>query len=208
VSLVASTDWRERLIAYLREQAKPEHKFGHQPRLYALTQQIAASLAGREYQDDVVFAAVYLHDLGVFVGHRPEDPAALAKWDNVRYACEQTPQVLERIGFPAEKIAAVVACIGQHLPKDEPQSLEATVLRDADILEQLGAIGILRTVTKVGSDTRFHTFEDARASLQRALETLPGMIHLDAARELAKPRIAAMREFLVSLAEEAKEHLG
>ncbi|SEF56346.1 metal dependent phosphohydrolase [Bryocella elongata] len=200
--------WRELLVQYLREQAKPVHKFSHQPRLYMLTQQIARTFAADAYDDDVVFAAVYLHDLGVFLGHRPEDPAALARWDNVRYACEQAPAVLERVGFPLEKAPAVVACIAQHLPKSEPQTLEATVLRDADILEQLGAIGILRTVTKVGCDTRFHTFEDARVSLQKALDTLPGKIRLEATRELARPKIDVMREFLGMLSTEAKEHLG
>jgi len=204
----AIAEWRERLVAYLRVQAKPEHKFGHQPRLYALTREIAKSFAADAYDDDVVFAAVYLHDLGVFIGHRPEDPAELARWDNVRYACEQAPVVLERLGFPMDKVPAVVACIAEHLPKSEPETLEATVLRDADILEQLGAIGILRAVTKVGSDTRFHTFEDARASLQRALETLPGMIRLEATRELAKPRIAAMGAFLASVSVETNELLG
>ena len=200
--------WREELIAYLRENAKPAHKFGHQPRLYALTREIAASLAGEAYDDDVVFAAAYLHDLGVFVGHRAENAAELARWDHVRYACEQAPVVLERIGFPMEKAPAVIACIQQHEPKDEPRSLEATVLRDADILEQLGAIGVMRTVTKVGSDTRFHSFEDARASLQRAVETLPGRIRLAAAREMARPRVAAMDAFLRALEGEAGVNLG
>lgn len=208
MSLAGATAWREALIAYLRENARPEHKFGHQPRLYALTQKIAASLTGEAYDDDVVFAAAYLHDLGVFFGHRPEDPAALAQWDHVRYACEQAPLVLARIGFPLEKAPAVLACIEQHQPHDEPQSLEATVLRDADILEQLGAIGVMRTVAKVGSDTRFHTFEDARASLKKALDTLPGKIRLEATRELARPRIAAMEAFLRALRDEAGTELA
>ncbi len=60
--------WRDALIEYLRQEAKPVEKFGHQPRLYALTQQIGKTLV---YDDEVVFAACWLHDLGVFVGHRP-----------------------------------------------------------------------------------------------------------------------------------------
>lgn len=204
--------WREELIAYLREQARPLHKFGHQPRLYALTREIAATHLsehpGLAYDDDVVFAAAYLHDLGVFAGHRPEDPAALAAWDHVAYACAEAPRVLKRVGFPQEKVAAVLACIREHQPKDEPQGLEATVLRDADILEQLGAIGVMRTVTKVGSDTRFHTFADAQASLEKALATLPGIIRLDAARDLARARIAELDAFLRALVGEGGANLG
>ena len=63
---------------YIRQQAQPVDKFSHQPRLYDLTRTIGA---GQTYDDDVVFAAVWMHDLGVFVGHRPEEPAALANWD-------------------------------------------------------------------------------------------------------------------------------
>ena len=52
--------------------------------------------------------------------------------------------ILERLGFPPEKIPLVVEIIRTHQPAQEPESLEGKILRDADILEQLGAIGILR----------------------------------------------------------------
>src|ERR1700756_1184414 len=141
-----SSDYRTELKGYIRNQAKPVEKYGHQPRLYALAREIGRDLS---YDDDVVFAAAWLHDLGVFVGHRPEDPIELAKWDHVRYACEQTPKILNDAGFPAEKIPAVLAAMREHQPQDDPTSIEATILRDADILEQLGGIGIARTVCKI-----------------------------------------------------------
>ncbi len=119
----------------------------------------------------------------------------------------QRPALLAGFGCPAEKLPAVLACIREHQPHDQPTSFEATLLRDADILEQLGAIGVLRTAAKLGSDTRFHTFTDARDSLQRALDTLPANIRLDATRELALPRIQILREFLLALDSEASEHL-
>jgi uncharacterized protein len=201
-------DFRGQLDSYLQQQARPSFKYGHQPRLYALTRQIAeATRPLPAYDDDVVYAAAYLHDLGVFVGHRPEDPAALATWNHVTYTCDQTPAILGRFGFPAEKIPAVLACIREHQPHDTPTSFEATLLRDADILEQLGAIGILRIAAKLGSDTRFHQFKDARNILKRALDTLPNLIQLDATRELALCRIHILREFLLALENEAGEHL-
>ena len=201
-------NFRSQLDAYILREANPAHKYGHQPRLYALTQQIAAGIHPTPaYDDDVVFAAAFLHDLGVFIGHRPEDPIALAHWDHVAYACNLAPELLISFGFPEQKIPAVLDCIREHQPHDTPQTLEATLLRDADILEQLGAIGILRTASKLGSDTRFHTFTDACNSLQRTLDTLPALIRLDAARELAIPRIQALREFLLALDHEAGDHL-
>ncbi len=200
--------WRQRLIEYLQEQAKPVHKYGHQPRLYALARHIVNSSPGLTVDDDILFAAAYLHDLGVFVGHRPEDKAALTSWDHVAYSCDRSPTLLRHFGFPESKIPAVLACIHEHQPHDAPSTAEATVLRDADILEQLGAIAVLRTATKVGSDTRFSLFADAARSLQGALDTLPAKLRLAASVALAQPRIAALHAFLQALQAEAGEHLG
>lgn len=200
--------WRERLSEYIRNQANPAHKYGHQPRLYALTQAIAANSPGLVYDDDVVFAAAFLHDLGVFVGHRPEDSQALRQWNHVTYACDKAPALLASFGFPVAKLPAVLAAIREHQPHDEPQSPESTLLRDADILEQLGAIAVLRTASKLGSDTRFLLFRDAQVSLQRALDTLPSQLRLPASRDLATSRIDALRVFLAALEQEAGEHVG
>jgi uncharacterized protein len=203
------TDFRAALIDYIRRAANPAYKYSHQPRLYALTQQIAAGITPAPHcDDDVLFAAAFLHDLGVFIGHRPEDPERLQQWNHVAYTCERAPDILRDAGFPEQKIAAVLDCIREHQPHDKPRSTEATLLRDADILEQLGAIGILRTAAKVGADTRFHTFADAQRSLQRSVETLPGMIALEATRALAAPRIAILQAFLSSLESEARGELA
>ena len=194
------TDFRTALMDFIRREAKPVEKYGHQPRLYALTRQIAWDL---NYDDDVVFAAAWLHDLGVFVGHRPEDPAELAKCDHVRYTCERAPQILADAGFPAEKVQAVITVVREHQPHDQPTSIESTVLRDADILEQLGGIGILRTVCKVGRDTRYSTFTDAIETLRKNLQVLPGKIHLENAKRVAEPRIAALKSFLEAIDSES-----
>jgi uncharacterized protein len=190
-----SSDFRSAIVAYIREQARPVDKFSHQPRLYELTRLIGA---GEHYDDDVVFAAVWLHDLGVFVGHRPEAPAALAQWDFLAYAMHQTPEILARFGFPAEKIPAVVEAIRTHQPKDNPTTIEGSILRDADILEQLGAVTLLRTICKIGRDTRFKTFSDALRVLQKNAETLPGQLQLPAAWKLAAPRLEVLQQFLAA----------
>ena len=69
------TDFRRAIEEYIAREGRPVEKFGHQPRLYALTLQVGA---GQGYDDDVVFAAAWLRDIGVFIGHRPEHPADLA----------------------------------------------------------------------------------------------------------------------------------
>src|SRR6202522_1709414 len=101
----AGNSFRSGLAEYVRAQALPVDKLGHQPRLYALTRLIGQGLS---YDDDVVYAAAWLHDLGVFIGHRPENPDELARWDNVAYAMKLAPSVLHQVGFPASKVVAVV----------------------------------------------------------------------------------------------------
>jgi uncharacterized protein len=196
--------WREALAAYIAREAQPPEKFGHQPRLYALTRIIATDL---QADDDVLYAAAWLHDLGVFTGHRPEERHLLERWDNVAYALEKTPEILSGIGFPPEKLAPVLECIRHHQPSATPASIESTILRDADILEQLGALGILRTVCKVGRDTRFSTFTQAIASLQKALNDLPALLSLPASRILAEERIREHRAFLQAVTSEAGDLL-
>ena len=196
----AAHNFRSLLAAYVRSQALPVDKLGHQPRLYALTRLVGRGLA---YDDDVVYAAAWLHDLGVFIGHRPEDPVELSRWDNVGYAMKHAPAALLQAGFPTTKVAQVVEAIRTHQPHLSPSTIEAMILRDADILEQLGAIGILRAAAKIGRDTRYPTFTDAVGTVRKALAELPGKLHLDTAKTLAGPRIALLKAFLEELDQEA-----
>jgi uncharacterized protein len=196
--------YRDAIADYVRSQARPVDKYGHQPRLYALTIEVGW---GRSYDEDVVYAAAWLHDLGVFIGHRPEDKEALARWDHIAYTVERVPAILRECNFPEEKIPAVLAAIQTHQPAESPATIEAVILRDADILEQLGAVGILRNVSKVGRDTRYATFRSVVDVLRRNLAELPGRLQLETARELAAPRIEVLRAFLDAVAEEAGSDL-
>jgi uncharacterized protein len=190
---VKSSDFRAAIVDYIREQAKPVDKFSHQERLYALTKHVGI---GQVYDDDVVFAAAWMHDLGVFIGHRPEDLAALAKWDMIAYAVRRVPPLLIQFGFPEEKTPLVIDIIREHQPTGNPTQIEGVIIRDADILEQLGAVGILRTVSKIGRDTRFQTFPDALRVLQTNADTLYGQLRLPASRQLAEPRLQLLKAFL------------
>lgn len=193
--------WREAVIDYIRENAKPIDKYDHQPRLYSLTKMIGEGL---DYDDDVVFAAVWMHDLGVFIGHRPEDPQELARWDSMAYACEKSPDILERFEFPEEKVAAVVEAIRTHQPHAKPTTIEGSIVRDADILEQLGAVAIVRALAKIGRDTRYTTHHEVVPVLEKALCKLPGELQLEAAKRLAQPKIATLQVFLRALESETR----
>jgi uncharacterized protein len=201
---MSAQDWRQAVISYIRTEASPQDKFGHQPRLYALAAKIGE---GARYDDDVVFAAAWMHDLGVFIGHRPADPAELSRWNHVPYTIAKCRELLPAWGFPADKVEAVAEAIRTHQPQDAPQAIEGIILRDADILEQLGAVGALRAIVKVGRDTRYRTYSDIVPVLQRALDRLPHQIRTERARVLAEPKVAALRTLLEAIKKEAAEML-
>jgi uncharacterized protein len=196
--------WRESVVRYIRAEAQPADKFGHQPRLYALACRVGEGLA---FDDDVVFAAAWMHDLGVFLGHRPQDPAELERWDHVPYTIARSGELLATWGFPAAKLEAVREAIRTHQPKDEPVGLEAVLLRDADMLEQLGAMGALRALAKVGRDSRYPTFSSVLAALRRAGEELPGKLRTPRAQQLAVSRVEHLRNLIFAIEQEAGELL-
>ncbi len=203
----AEDSWRSTLVARIRVEAQPPEKFSHQARLYALCREIADAQP-EPVNDEILFAAAWAHDLGVFLGHRPSEPEALKHWKSTAYTVAHAGSMLLQCGFPAGKVDAVIECIRTHEAAGEPSTLEGVILRDADLLEQLGAVAVMRTTAKIAQDTRFVTFADAAASLERALQAVPGHIRLSATQQLAEPRIAALRAFLDALYAESMGDLA
>lgn len=197
-------DWREAVVNYIRAEAQPEDKFGHQPRLYALAKKIGRGLT---YDDDVLFAAVWMHDLGVFLRHRPQDSEQLSRWDHVPYTISKSRELLIQWGFPADKLDGVAEAIEHHQAQDEPSTTEATLLRDADILEQLGAIGILRAAVKVGRDTRYPSFSSILPVLNEAVNHLAYQTRLTESKVMAQSRAQVLRSFLAAVHDEAGDML-
>ncbi len=201
---MTAVSWRDAVAAYIRAEALPVDKFGHQPRLYALACQIGE---GMQYDDDVVFAAAWMHDLGVFLGHRPRDAAELARWNHVPYTIAKTRELLAGWGFPAAKLEGVAEAIRTHQVRDNPTQVEGILLRDADILEQLGAIGALRALVKIGRDTRYSTFSSVLPVLRHAVEHFPQQLRLIRAKALATERVAVLKALISAIESEAGEHL-
>jgi len=131
---------------------------------------------------NVLFAAAWMHDLGVFLGPPAGRTGGARRVGQYRVCHEGNAEsCCNDLSFPVEKIPAVIEAIRTHLPSTKPTSFEGTLLRDADILEQLGAVGILRTVSKVGRDTRFVRFDDALRALRRNAEQWPALLELESA---------------------------
>jgi uncharacterized protein len=120
--------------------ADPVHGFDHVLRVYRLAERLAR-LEGADVQ--IVLAAVLLHDA--------QDGAAGqdARLDHQHASARFAGQILQAKGWPEARIAAVQHCIRAHRFRDvheQPATLEAQVLFDADKLDAIGAIGVARAV--------------------------------------------------------------
>jgi uncharacterized protein len=89
---------------------------------------------------EILVAAVYLHDLG---RHYIDDKAHGA------LSALKAEPVLERINFPQEKRDTVLHAIRVHdvgaTPEDRT-TLESKILYDADKIDTLGVVGVLRYI--------------------------------------------------------------
>jgi HD superfamily phosphodiesterase len=89
---------------------------------------------------EVLVTAVYLHDLG---RHYVADKIHGA------LSAQKAEPVLDRIGFPQEKREAVLHAIRVHDVSASPEdrtTLESRILYDADKIDTLGVVGVLRYI--------------------------------------------------------------
>jgi len=192
--------------------ADPAHDLAHADRVWALAQSIALGEgieAGR-----VLLAASYLHDLVVLPKDHPRrDRASML-------AASAAGPIMEALGLTPREVAAARHAIEAHSFSAgiEPHTAEARILRDADRLEALGAIGIARCFAVSGALGRplFHpddpfaaerNTDDGAWALDHfavKLLKLPETFLTATGRRLAEERAAVMRRYLADLARELR----
>lgn len=115
----------------------PVHGLSHVLRVTRLCEQIGA----RENANlRILRAAAMLHDIEGDVDVRKDHHVAAADFAG---------KLLEQEGWEEEDIQAVCHCIRSHRFRDnreEPRTLEAKILFDADKLDAIGAVGVARAV--------------------------------------------------------------
>ncbi len=112
------------------------HDLAHFRRVYKTGLKIAEEGADVE----VLIAAAYFHDLVSLPKNHPERHLSSL------LAAQAAEKILTAMGFPTEKLKPVFHAIHAHSfsAKVEPQTVEAKIVQDADRIEALGALGILR----------------------------------------------------------------
>lgn len=122
-----------------RQASNLAHDHTHVMRVWSNADRIARHEAeqGRVADGDILEAAVWMHEIGRGVEERGETTAD---------ACVRLADELMRRNELADLVWPVGEALISHLaPGREPATLEASILRDADWLDDLGAIGVART---------------------------------------------------------------
>jgi len=178
-------------FAFFERSEEKSHNWEHALRVRENALQI-----GKKLNADllVLELAAFLHDIA-----RSEEMVSKGKIDHAKRGVELARGILEKLGTSEELIAAVCHCVENHRAKgaSHGRSLEADILFDADKLDALGAVGILRldrfalevgaglhnkttdlenTETYTSEDTSFREFYMTTRFFRDKMRTAPGKI--------------------------------
>ena len=169
------------------------HGFEHCQRV----RNYAMLIAKTENADsNILEIASYLHDIGR--GHEKNQY-------HTKTSAELAKTFLTNLGLPAELTQKIIHCIETHSRKlrhrKTPKSIEAKILYDADGLEMIGAVGLLRTALSAqvqGKDWK-HVLKKAkwRLKIKNDFLTLTG-------KKIAKTRQNLLTDFINQLMKELK----
>ena len=169
------------------------HGLDHVLRVYNLSQQIQAEVGGDLL---VIRLAALLHDVGDAKFH-----------DGVERSGEFSREILQELGTTSEIVDHVVHIVDNISFRKSAQaaklSLEGQIVQDADRLDALGAIGIVRTIEYGAAFGQpFHiqdNFEQRPTGVGHfydKLFKLRELLNTEPARRIAEQREWFMRDFL------------
>ncbi len=187
-----------------------EHRWHHTLNVLKNAEAILAGENAPPDSAEIVRAAVYLHDVSMFVcDHQVHG----------QVSAEIAEDYLLKIGLAPEAIARVKRAIAEHgtdlgdLPPDQQGALfswEGKVVLEADILDKLGATAITGALLALGP--RGTLAHEAHAALSSSSAMERARIFKDyvwtaTGRSLAEHRFAYFLSFLDQLAEETHDAL-
>jgi HD superfamily phosphodiesterase len=173
------------------------HGPDHHQRVYENAMKLVDTV-GLPYDADVLAGAALLHDVAAYYPDETGD--AYHEHDHVI-----AEEALRRVEFPEEKIAATLDAIQYHGSdpkyKKDNESIETTILRDADKIDAFGPVGVARIV--MVRTLNGDTLEDIVADFWTGghLEQKWQSISTDAARTMTQDNYEYSKNFFQNLAE-------
>jgi uncharacterized protein len=188
--------WKQKLSTFIRQLDHPAWGIAHSDRVYELALKLAKQ-QGADIDEDALLAAAYIHDVGAI------EPYRQSGLDHVNLSAKFAEEMLLSTSFPESKIPLVQEIILGHMFYADPtDSTEAILFHDADTLDYLGAIGVVRMLSMVGLDDWTPDIKTAIALLQRFSRELADKLKTIPAQRIGKVRQAEMRSFLAALSDE------
>jgi len=208
----------EQIISKIRDRAKeyfkeecPSHDWTHTERVYDLCMRIGK----KEGADlEILKIASLLHDVGR--KKEKEDPNKL---DHAKISSEIASEILDEYKINNEKKFSIINCILKHRFRtgEEPNTIEARILFDADKLDSIGAIGIARAYAFVGSKglklysnknklgTGYEKERSGLTEFKYKLQKVKDRIFTETAKKIAEERHNFMEYFFEQLNSEVNK---
>ena len=189
------------------------HGFDHTERVF----NNSVALCENENADiDIVKTSALLHDIA-----RPKERSGKVK-DHADKGSEMAREILKKTNFPENKIKDVCYAIKVHRFSKgiKPKTKEAMILQDADRLDALGAVILVRMIQhatkenkpiydsnippeeKYGNSSTLFNHLD-----EKIFKIKPETFHTEKARELANGRYEFIKEFAKRYLKEIKGEL-
>jgi HD superfamily phosphodiesterase len=168
----------------------------HARRLISLISLIGARVS---HDESVIELAAYLHYWGAFPAHRVEGVEHAERAHELVAA-----EVLPRLRLTAAQEDALLESIALHDYRDARPTTtpEALLLREADMLDFLGAIGIARDFARGPKD-----LPACRDRVLARHDAIRGRFTLPEAQRIAEARFTQTQDFLSALDQDSFGHL-
>lgn len=129
-----------------KELSSSAHSMDHVMRVHDLCMHLAKDEP--QVDIDILEAAVLLHD----IARIKEANDNTGNTDHAVLGAEMAEDILKKLAVAPEKIEKIKHCIMAHRFRsgNEPKTIEAKILFDADKLDTLGAVGIARLFMVAG----------------------------------------------------------
>ena len=149
---------------------------------------------GLEYDKDIVWYAAYLHDWGAFPNFYQKG------MDHAFRSKTLAADILKDADLPDYKVGIILEAVENHDFRNEKSvnAIESILLREADFLDFLGAIGIVRKFAQGPNDLR----KCLNGVLDRR-DKIKDRFSIAKAREIAEIRICEMNKFIESIEQES-----